>query len=308
MADLERILTPYYYEGKRYRPTIKELVGDINRQGGLLAEDPPPPRHAYHDRQPDILTTRSGMAKGNYMRCFVNPATANWSLPKRGAYVKTAGGGVHNAWFNRHRATYYDTFPLALEFRTGNIMPSTAHNVDLSDLDAAYRARDNPDLPPGLDNFYRFLALANARQLHDTGPNYVILIYHSRVFPTIWLEGFFEPNSINFTENADSANELRWNATLMVVKTAPKLGAYGTMRTMYIDYIRNSNTKEATPVRAAENIQKRGAAKERKDLMAFLDAQLAKVARTSGEESKLNRFRATKTGFEESPEDFGPLP
>lgn len=308
MADLERILTPYYYEGKRYRPTIRDLVGQINQGAPVLTPDPPPPRHAYHERQPDILTTRSGMAKGHYMRCFVNPASANWSLPKRSAYVKTAGGGVNNSWFNRYRGTYYDTFPLALEFRTGNIMPSAAHNVDLGDLDAAYAARDNPKIPPGLDNFYRFLALANARVLHDTGPNYVILIYHSRVFPTIWLEGFFEPNSINFTENADNANELRWNATLMVARTAPKLGAYGTMRAMYIDYIRNSNTKEATPVGPAKNIRGRSAPAEAEEMMRFLNKTLAKVARTAGPESQLNRFRATATAFEESPGDIGPLP
>lgn len=309
MADVERLLVPYISETTGYS---QQSVGSVAEQ--IVNGQPPesdlttPPRHAYHYRAVDVLTSRVGLRKGFFIKCFCNPTSGNWNFNKRGAFTKTAGGGVHNTWRNRHRGTYFDVFPLALEFQAGNIHPSAAHNVDLTDTPRALAARNNPRVPPGLDNWYRFLALADSRTLDGNGPNNVILIWHTRVFPNLWVEGFFDDQSISMNETADNGNTARWSATLQVVRTVPHLSNYSLMRAAYIDYIRNTNSREASPLEIAAYNEDREWRNARAAFEAGLNRIDKKVARLKGQESKYSRFKAQTSGMEESPDDFGPLP
>ena len=304
MADVERLLVPYLSSVTGFsRQTVGSVAEQIVNGQPPESDQTTPPRHAYHFRAVDILTTRLDLRQGIYIKCFCNPSNANWTFNKRGAFTKTAGGGVHNTWRNRHRGTYFDVFPLALEFQAGNIHPSAAHNVDLMDTERAILARNNPRLPPGLDNWYKFLALADSASLDGNNANYVILVYHSRVFPNLWIEGFFDDQSIAMTEDSNNGNTVKWNATLQVVRTAPKISNYGLMRAMYVDYIRNSNAREASPLEIAAYNEDREWRNARELFEQSLNKIDAKVARTEGQESKYSKFKAGTTGFEEAPED-----
>jgi len=300
MADVERLLVPYFSSATGFsRQTVGSVAEQIVNGQPPESDQTTPPRHAYHYRAPDILTTRVGLRRGIYIKLFCNPSSGNWTLTKRGNFTKTAGGGVHNTWRNRHRGSYFDVFPLALEFQSGNIHPSAGHNVDLMDTERAILARNNPRLPPGLDNWYKFLALANSSSLDGNDPNYVILIYHSRVFPNLWIEGFFSDDSISFNEDAyANANMLKWSATLMVVRTAPPIHNYGLMRAMYIDYIRNTNAREASPLEIAAYNEDREWRNAREIFEQSLNKLDAKVARTEGQPSKYQKFKAGTTGTE----------
>lgn len=313
MADLVKVLVPYTNRVSGFNQQTRQTIGELSEL--IVNGQPPetdqttPPRHAYHFRQPDILTTKSAIRQGLYIKLFCNPASGNWSFNKRGAFTKTAGGGVHNTWRNRHRGTYFDVFPLALEFQSGNIHPSAGHNVELNDLTRAVLARNSPRMPPGLDNWYRFLELADSASLDGTGANYVILIWHTRTFPNLWVEGFFDDQSITLNEDAyANANMIKWNATLNVVRTVPKLSNYSLMRAMYWDYIR-SNAREASPLEIAARIEDREWDQARRAFEQGLNALDAKVARTKGQPSKYQRFKSNKTGFEgEIPGGLGPSP
>jgi hypothetical protein len=207
-----------------------------------------PNRPYYHPRQPSVITTRNWLFQGYYVNCFCNPNNANWTPNRRESSTRTSAGTVRNAWRNRHRGTYFDTFPVAFTFQSGNIMPAMGNLVAPTNFAAFESAIENPNLPPGLDNFYRFWNLLDQPALGGVQANTHILVYHSRAFPTIWLEGFFDGKSFSFTESADNANQIIWSCTLIVQRMVPKISNYTLMRGLYSDWLYNSGAlRDALP-------------------------------------------------------------
>jgi len=85
-----------------------------------------------------------------------------------------------------------------------------------------------PMVPPGLDNFYAFLALVDEQKILPEGDiNYVYWIYNSRIFPSITFTGLFTPDGANWTDSADNPNQINsWSATFTVYDSYPRLNDY----------------------------------------------------------------------------------
>jgi len=208
-------------------------------------------RDFVHERTPTIITTREQLHYGGYIRCWCNPSEANWSMSRRESMQKTAAGMVRNTWRNRSRDTYYDNFPVAFTFQAGNIMPSAPYNFRDAGFGLLQRLRaaaQVPLVPPGLNDFYKFLALTDSPALLGSQPNYHIVIYNSRVFPQLWMEGWFQPDGPSFTDSSQNGNTVTWTHTFLVVKTFPKLTTQSLMSGLYSDWVKNSGALgEALP-------------------------------------------------------------
>lgn len=198
-------------------------------------------RNSVHVRTPDILTTRAWLSRGEYIALYVNPSTANWSINRRATLQKTSAGFVLNAWRNRSRNTYFDDIPIQFNFQAGNIMPSTGVNVDIKNPQGVAEQSRFPQVPPGLNDFYRYLSLTDQGILGGVGANYHIIVYHSRVFPQLWLEGWFDPqNNANFTETIDAGNTVTWSATFICTKCVPRLSSASVLQGLYADWLLTS--------------------------------------------------------------------
>lgn len=199
------------------------------------------PRLSRHARDPMILTTTHWMRTGKHVALFVNPRDMQWSLPRRGVVVKTQAGAVRNVWRNRYRGTYYDEGTVGITFQTGNIMPSAAYPDDseLATTDAVSVALASPRVPPGLLNFYRFLNLLDQPMLMGAAENRHIIFHRSRVFPDLYMEGFFTEDSLSFSEVVTDGNRLEWQATFQIYRTVPRLYSSTNLEMTYTNFVRS---------------------------------------------------------------------
>jgi hypothetical protein len=175
---------------------------------------------------PVILTTTAWYAQDKYIALWINPLSSSWSLPRRETSTKTAAGVVRNAWRNRYRNTYYDEFTVAFTFQTGNVMPSAGVPDRVLDnpMGRSSTAQE-PAVPPGLIDFYRFLEMVDQPMLIGRSENRHHIYYRSRVFPSMHLEGYFVGETpVTFSENAEgNANMLQWSATFQVYSSNPPI-------------------------------------------------------------------------------------
>lgn len=98
-------------------------------------------------------------------------------------------------------------------------------------------------LPLGVQNLYALLALANERRVRDSGTakiventyedtktvrqqtaNRIVMGLSTLVFPRLLLYGWFTPDGIQFSINADNPGEFSVTFSLQVVATTPTLG------------------------------------------------------------------------------------
>lgn len=247
-VELERIFLG------RTKGKLRQTLREISQPG--ISDNFYPERHSMHIRTPDVITTRAWLARGDYIKCFVNPSSTNWNISRRETFTKTSAGFVRNTWLNRHRNTYFDNYPISFTFQAGNIMPSAAYNVNVNDTERILQLSQAPQVPPGLHNFYKFIALLNDRALGGTSANYHIIVHHSRVFPQIWIEGFFDPqSSLSFTESADNGNTVTWTATFMVARTVPEISNYKLLIGLYQDWLLTSGAiSESVPLDLAKKV------------------------------------------------------
>ena len=220
-------------------------------------------------RTPMAVTTRSWMSEGKYITLWVNPSELSWTMPKRETVSKTAAGAIRNSWLNRFRNTYYDEPTLSITFQTGNILPYAnlkpgifgsryfiQNNVEASNQgpqdtrwNSVYTPESSPELgallqsppvPPGLQNFFDFIALIDqpilrrGRELE----NRHILFYRTQVFPSMRIEGYFSPEGLAFSESVDNANRLNWTAQFQVYTTYPKLWDADALKRAYSNALR----------------------------------------------------------------------
>jgi hypothetical protein len=204
------------------------LGSAVQQQWAAVATPPRPPgRHAYHARDSWVISCDSWMQQRKVINLWCNPSSAQWSVGRRGTSVKTAAGTSRNVWRNHYRGTYYDEAEVALTFQSGNIMPVMG-----------YEGRGQPaagesvvnwlrkgSVPPGLQNFYDFMALLNEPQTLGPAENHHTITYHSRVFPRLTMWGFFQDDQrITWSERADdTGNSIEWNATFVVYGSNPRI-------------------------------------------------------------------------------------
>ena len=243
MATIEQL----YVGGNtgQARQTLENLANANQMEAADLG------RAFAFERTPTVITTRAWISQNKYIKCWCNPSEANWSMSRRESMQKTAAGIVRNTWRNRSRNTYYDNFPVAFTFQAGNIMPSAPYNfrdAGFGLLARAQLAAQAPLVPPGLSDFHKFLELTDEPALGGSWPNYHIIVYNSRVFPQLWMEGWFQPDGPNFTDSSQNGNTVTWTHTFMVVKTIPQLTKSSLMSGLYSDWVKNSGALgEALP-------------------------------------------------------------
>ncbi len=227
-------------------------IGDLWEQDVAFSNSVDKQKFAFrqitHSRSAWILSTRSWLTKGRYITLFANPSDVQWSMPKRGTVVKTAAGAVRNTWRNRWRNTYFDEMMLNITFQSGNIMPS-AGLVDVdtrNDTEVAALA-SNPQVPPGLLNYYWFMHMVDQPKLLGTWENRHIIVMHSRVFPALRLEGFFTEEPISLSDSASNGNQVTWTASFQVYRTYPKISSATMMSRVYSEFVRDLALNEAIP-------------------------------------------------------------
>lgn len=270
----------------RARRTLGDVYRDIYVANESLDQQKFPYRPIRHHRAPWIITCRNWLYRGTYIPLFVNPSDVQWSIPRRGTVQKTAAGTVRNTWRNRFRNTYFDEFNLNITFQTGSVMPSNAYfDKDLTTYNGLTTAYEQPQVPPGLYDFYRFLNLIDQPKLAGAYENRHIIIMHTRIFPILRLEGFFTEEPVTFAESNKDANQLNWTATFQVYRTFPRIQSARMLTSVYKEFIREDAFSEAVNMRRLRRLDETG------DLFSAGIDDLAPIPAGGGQSS-----RTTSTG------------
>lgn len=204
-------------------------------------------------RTPWTVSCRSWLQTNEAINLYCNPSSVQWSLPRRGTSVKTAAGTIRSIWRNQHRHTYYDEGEITVTFQAGNIMPVMGYygsGIDFKNVEEVEGALAAGAIPPGLDDFYKFLSLMDAPATLGAAENRHILVYRSRVFPKLYLEGFFKDDvPITWAERADdTGNTIEWTATFQIYTSFPSFSNYAQLRDTYMSWISAEGAVEALPM------------------------------------------------------------
>ena len=240
----------------RVQQTLDQMAARVRAQAEAAVSGLPISRLSRHPRDAMQVTTKAWNLNGDPgIYLFANPTDMRWSMPRRGTVVKTTAGAVRNVWRNRYRNTYYDEGTIGITFQTGNIMPAMGYpsDLDLKTVDQIAAARQNPQVPEGLMNFYRFMELLDQPMLLGTFENRHVIRHHSRAFPNMYIEGYFLEDSFNFSEMATDGNRLQWEATFQVYRTVPRMNNARRLAAKYQAWVKASGQLEQL---GAENIEK----------------------------------------------------
>lgn len=190
-------------------------------------------------RLPFLIGRDSEKNPENYLTFWVNPSQCGWKVGLRSTIEKVAGGAIHHEWptvgiGTQHPDSLIDHPILSFAFQSGAIYPG-AHE-ELSDFNANRPPKQT--VPEGLGNFYDFLGILGQSNLLPGGkPNYVNILYTSNIFPSIWLQGFFTEEGVNWDDSADNPNQVsNWGASFMVFNSQPSLSTAGELRGHFDTY------------------------------------------------------------------------
>lgn len=203
---------------------FEELVAPPRVVGGQIASGSArqgQSRGPYRQNSaPLIMTTESFAAVGRYIIFWASPRNVQWNFPMRAAQEQTRSGTIYHAWRNSSRSTFFDEPQVTFTFQAGNIMPVRLRRTESAD--GITLTGEVAALPAGLFDFYEFFDLLNEPKiLSDGRPNFVLIAYHSLVYPEIFLRGFFTPEGLNFSEDAQNPAELTWTSTFKIRNTSP---------------------------------------------------------------------------------------
>lgn len=198
--------------------TLKVLTtDDYTLSAGFRATGVKYATNANSTRLPWVLTCQSWLDQDPQKIIFfnVNPNSVNWNMPLRASVVNQRMGKVIHIWRNKIRGTYFDEYKLNITFQSGSVL--TVKDYKTKDIKIAQ----------GLTNFYTFLELMDEPKILDSGKiNTVYLTYRSQLFPDLLLKGFFDPQSLSFTDNTStSAMVDSWSSTFIVMDSFPKIKA-----------------------------------------------------------------------------------
>lgn len=170
---------------------------------------------AFRDvRIPAIITTEQHLINNDLdkiITSWVNFESVEWSFPLRGAVQKVAAGAVNYRWKSHYRNTYYDTFPVGVNFQSGNILTPGTFGTDTP-------------VPPGLKDFHLFLELLDEPPLMPDGrENFLVIVHTSAAFPSVVLKGWATPEGTSVTENVTEGFQIKWKSTLDVQVSMPRM-------------------------------------------------------------------------------------
>jgi hypothetical protein len=163
---------------------------------------------------PMIITTDFQVSRGDsgkHILFWSGPSNTTWSFQQRGTIQQTRTGHIAHYWRDDKRSTFFDDPTVAFTFQTGNIMPVRTVGNSLVTF------------PPGLLDYYDFFTFMDEKKiLPDGRPNFINIVYHSLLYPTILLRGFFEPETvISVVEEAGRPAGVTWNATFRIRSSDP---------------------------------------------------------------------------------------
>jgi hypothetical protein len=194
-------------------------------------------------RLPFLIGRESSKDIKNYLYFYVNPSQCSWKVGLRSTIEKVAGGAIHHEWPTsgigiQSPDVLIDHPIISFSFQSGAIYPG-AHE-ELTEANA-----NQPPIrqvPEGLGNFYDFLDILGQSNLMAGGkPNYVNIAYTSNIFPSIWLQGFFTEEGVNWDDSADNPNQVgNWGASFMVFNSTPSLHSAEEMKNHFQSYGFNS--------------------------------------------------------------------
>lgn len=191
--------------------TFDNLVG-TNLQNGINAQE-------------ELQTDNKGSNQNSkQIIWYANPKSVDWVMSQRGTESKTKSGTVLHIWRDRLRRTDYDDPKITMTFQTGSIIPGFSNALSPSTL----KGVPDQELPPGLNDFYKFLELVDASKIKNGQANLIHILYRSRIFPSMVLAGFFEPQSVvKFSDSSDNPFQVNsWSATFTIYKTVPRLNSW----------------------------------------------------------------------------------
>lgn len=167
----------------------------------------------------DALKANQGLP-ANTVVWYANPKSVDWTINQRGMEAKTKSGTVLHIWRDRLRKTDYDDPKITMTFQSGSILPGFSNGLNPSTM----AGRPDLSLSPGLNNFYQFLQLVDASKIKNGQANLIHILYRSRIFPSMVMAGFFDPQSVvKFTDSTDNPFQINsWSATFTIYKTIPR--------------------------------------------------------------------------------------
>lgn len=200
-------------------------------------------RSFIEGRTPWLISTVELIRQNRGIIWQANPSDVSWNMALRETIVKTATGTVTHFWRHPQRQTGFDEYRLTLNLQSGNLLP--------------YTDKPNPNdrASQGLLNFYDFMQIVDAPRLTEQGEiNYVVIRYHSSLFPKLTLLGMIDPAGIRFTDSASNPHEVSsWSVDFIVQDTQPRLSiSNGTLRkadllSAYINEIKDNARLSGTP-------------------------------------------------------------
>ena len=208
------------------------------------------PREA---RTPFVITTQHRIEKGvplwpngsqsggneasnsQFLIFRVNPNQLHITQALRGAEAKTRIGTVYYVWQDPLKRSFFDEPTVGITFDSGNLLPWTWLNSESGMASGTYELPLTIPVPPGMETFYRFMALLNeSKMMPDGRPNFVYVTINTRKFPQLTLAGWFTPEGIgSITDSADDPNHLTWTANFHCRATYPRLYNSGELLTMF---------------------------------------------------------------------------
>jgi hypothetical protein len=83
--------------------------------------------------------------------------------------------------------------------------------------------------------------------LLGTEENRHIIYYRSRIFPQMYMEGYFSPEPMAFNDSAMNGNTVQWTHAFHVYRTSPRINSAEDMSRVYWSWVRERGGDEVIP-------------------------------------------------------------
>lgn len=201
---------------------IAKLIGGDNAAEGV---DEPPfgsivggPSDYSLTRVPWVIFSRKWRSQNRKIVLWVNPSTISLDAPERASIEKTAFGSVMHHLRIIGRDDTYDEMTITFEGTTGSLMIPYA-------ADGAERL-----IPPGLVNLYDLVELKGDDKVWNGQPNFIYLFLSTPAFPSLLLQGWFDPATFSLSENATS-QQVTYSLKFDIVASQPRINGPALLRT-----------------------------------------------------------------------------
>jgi hypothetical protein len=222
---------------QREQALVSDPVVNLKTDSYITGNNPTVPgANPYGvQREPWVFAVFKDVVNGNLTEqtknalvWYANPKMVTWNISQRASEVKTKGGTVLHAWRDRERRSDFDDPKITITFQSGNIMPAYNNGVNpFGNLGAPDAA-----VSQGLNNFYQFMELVDQSKISNGQANTVHILYRSRIFPSMLLTGFFDPQSVvSFTDDSSNPFQINsWSSTFTIYNSTPRINRWQDLK------------------------------------------------------------------------------